>query len=62
MAATKGAIWTHAASKSAVPIAVKVFGVQSLPAKVLVDAQGKVVAQVKDAAELDTLLSRMNAN
>jgi len=58
-ASTKGAIWSHAVSKSAVPVAVKVFGVQSLPAKVLVDPQGKVVALVKDAAELDALLAKM---
>jgi thiol-disulfide isomerase/thioredoxin len=61
-ASTKGATWTHAVSKSAVPVAVKVFGVQSLPAKVLVNPQGKVVAIVKDAAELDALLAKLNGN
>ncbi len=61
-AGAKGAIWTHAVSRSAVAVAVKVFGVQSLPAKVLVDPQGKVVAHVKDASELDSLLAKLNAN
>jgi thiol-disulfide isomerase/thioredoxin len=56
---TRGASWTHATSASAVPIAQKVFGVGSLPTKILVDPQGKVIAQVKEGAELDALLEKL---
>lgn len=53
---TRGATWTHATADTAVPVAVKLFGVESLPTKILIDRDGKIVARIKEAAELDQLL------
>lgn len=52
-------LWTQAAAETAVPVAVTVFGVQSLPAKILLDREGKIVARVKDGKELDEMLTRL---
>ncbi len=56
---TLGVTWPQATSETAVPVAVKVFGVESLPTKILVDSQGKVVAKIKEGRELDELLTRL---
>jgi thiol-disulfide isomerase/thioredoxin len=57
--ATRGASWTHATSETAVPVAVKVFAVQNLPTKILIDAQGRIIARIEEAAELDQVLSKL---
>jgi thiol-disulfide isomerase/thioredoxin len=59
--ATRGVTWTQATADTAVPAAVKVFGVASLPAKILVDPQGHVVARIKNGPELDHLLATLLA-
>lgn len=56
---TRGANWVHANSKTAVPVAVKLFVVESLPTKILVDPQGKIVARIKEGKELDELLMKL---
>ena len=56
---TRGASWTHATAATAVPIAAKVFAVEKLPTKILIDAQGKIVARVEEGAELDTWLEKL---
>ena len=53
----RGAVWSHGANATAVPLAVKVFGAKTLPTKVLIDRQGKVVARIKKVEELDALLA-----
>jgi thiol-disulfide isomerase/thioredoxin len=55
----RGVTWPQATSETAVPVAVKVFGVESLPTKILIDPQGKVVARIKERKELDELLARL---
>lgn len=54
---TRGVNWTNATSATAVPIATKIFGVKALPAKILIDPDGKIVKQFKDAKEIDELLT-----
>jgi hypothetical protein len=54
---TRGVTWTQATADTAVPVAVKVFGVSSLPTKILIDPQGKIIARITEAAELDQLLA-----
>jgi len=54
---TRGASWTHATSETAVPVAVKVFKVASLPTKILIDREGKVIARIKEGKELDEILA-----
>ncbi len=56
--AARGAVWSHAANESALPLAAQ-FGAKSLPTKILIDAQGKVVARIKKVEELDALLSQL---
>jgi thiol-disulfide isomerase/thioredoxin len=55
---TKGAIWIHATTDTAVPVAVKIFSVKKLPTKILIDPQGKIVARVEEGKELDDLLAK----
>jgi thiol-disulfide isomerase/thioredoxin len=56
---TRGVIWPQATSETAVPVAVKVFSVESLPTKILIDPQDKVIARIKEGRELDELLTRL---
>jgi len=56
---TRGASWTHATSATAVPVAVKVFGVDKLPTKILIDPEGKTVARFEGGKELDQLLEKL---
>ncbi len=41
---TRGAIWTHATSETAVPIAKNLFGVKALPTKIAIGKDGKIGA------------------
>jgi thiol-disulfide isomerase/thioredoxin len=54
---TRGVSWTQATADTAVPAAVKVFGVASLPAKILIDRKGRVMARITKMSELDQILS-----
>ena len=56
---TRGVTWTQATTETSVPVAVKIFGVKSLPAKILVDRDGRVVARVKTSSELEALLTTL---
>lgn len=55
---TRGAVWAHATAATAVPVANKIFGVTTLPTKILIDSQGTIVARVEEGAELDQLLDK----
>lgn len=59
--ATRDLSWTQATADTAVPVAAKFFGIASLPAKILVDPQGRVVARIKNGSELDHLLATLLA-
>ena len=56
---TRGVTWTNATSATAVPVARKTFDVKALPAKILIDPDGKIVKQFKDIAELDETLTKV---
>ena len=56
---TRGVSWTQATAESAVPVAAGAFGIQNLPAKILVDKNGRVIARIKDVAELDQILPKL---
>jgi thiol-disulfide isomerase/thioredoxin len=56
---TRGVTWSQAAAKSAVPLATRVFGVTSLPAKLLIDRDGKVAAHFKEGDDIDAHLQRL---
>ena len=53
---TRGVVWTQATAESSLPVAVGSFGIESLPAKILIDRNGKIVARIKDVANLEALL------
>ena len=61
IATAKGAVWTHATAATAVPVANKIFNVESLPAKIIIDPQGKVVVWVKGKDDLDAMLAKLLA-
>lgn len=50
---TRGAIWTHATAETAVPIAKTLFGVKSLPTKILIDKNGNIVARIGEKDDLE---------
>ena len=56
---TRGVTWPQATTETAMPVAVKIFGVESLPTKILIDREGRIVARIKDCAELDQLLEKL---
>ena len=56
---TRGVSWTQATADSAVPVAGGAFGIQNLPAKILVDKNGRVLTRIKDVAELDQILPKL---
>jgi len=53
---TRGVTWMQATSESSLPVAVGRFGIESLPAKILIDRNGRIVSRIKDVANLDELL------
>ena len=53
---SRGITWAQATSESSLPVAVGSFGVESLPAKILIDRNGRIVARIKDVADLDGIL------
>jgi thiol-disulfide isomerase/thioredoxin len=61
VAAAKGAVWTHATSATAVPVAGKLFKVSSLPTKILVDKEGKFIAKIGEKDDLAAILSGLLA-
>ena len=56
---TRGVNWTQSISESSVPVAVRLFAIENLPAKFLIDRNGKVIAQIKTIAEFDDLLPKL---
>ena len=55
----RGVTWRQATSETSVPIAIRTFGIENLPAKILIDRSGKVVARIKQVSELDELLPKL---
>jgi thiol:disulfide interchange protein DsbD len=60
---TRGVTWTQATSKTAVPVAMKIFGVKSLPTKILIDREGRIVATIGEKDDLVATVEKyLNAN
>jgi len=53
---TRGVSWTQATAGSSLPVAVGSFGIESLPAKILINRNGQIVARIKDVSNLDELI------
>jgi len=56
--AARDVTWTQAVSETAVPVAVKVFGVKTLPTKILIGRDGKVVALIGPNDDLKLTVER----
>lgn len=58
---TRGVNWTIATSETAVPVATKIFGVESLPTKILIDKDGKVIAEIGEKDDLLMIVEKLLA-
>ena len=56
---TRNVTWTQATSETAVPIAVKTIGVKSLPTKVLIDKDGKIIATIGEKDDLKGIVEKL---
>ncbi|MFZ1700605.1 MAG: TlpA disulfide reductase family protein [Pyrinomonadaceae bacterium] len=54
---TKGAIWTHANAETALPLAVKTFKVEALPAKILVGRNGEILAKIGEKEDTEAIVA-----
>lgn len=57
--ASRGVTWTQATSVTAVPVAVKVFGVKSLPTKILLDRNGIIIATIGEKDDLTAIVEKL---
>lgn len=48
--------WPQATSESAVPVAIKLFDVQVLPTKILIDREGRVVARIGERDDISAII------
>ncbi|MFN2578375.1 MAG: protein-disulfide reductase DsbD domain-containing protein [Pyrinomonadaceae bacterium] len=53
---TRGVNWAQSTAESSLPVAAGTFGIENLPARILIDRSGKVVARIKNVSDLDELL------
>lgn len=58
---TRKVSWTVATSKTTVPVATKIFGVESLPTKILIDKDGKVIAEIGEKDDLSGIVEKLLA-
>ena len=57
--AARNVRWTVATSDTAVPVATKVFGVESLPTKILIDKDGRVLATIGEKDDLAGIVEKL---
>lgn len=55
---TRGVNWPQSANETSLPVAVR-LGVESLPAKILIDREGRFVARISKVSELEALLGTL---
>ena len=53
----RGAIWTQATAATALPVAINVFGVKTLPTKVLIGRDGKILARIGAKDDLEKIVT-----
>ena len=56
---TRGVLWTQATAATAVPIANKLFNVKSLPTKILLDKEGKIIATLGEKDDLIGIIEKL---
>jgi len=55
---TRGVNWPQSVNATSLPVASR-FGVESLPAKFLIDGEGRVVARISKVSELEAMLGSL---
>lgn len=55
---TRKVDWTIATSETSVPVATKIFGIESLPAKILIDKDGKIIAVIGEKDDLAAIVEK----
>lgn len=55
---TRGVNWPQSVNATSLPVALR-FGVESLPAKFLVDREGRLVARISKVSELEAMLGSL---
>lgn len=58
IAGTRGVNWPQSVNATSLPVALR-FGVESLPAKFLVDREGRIVARISKVSELEAVLGSL---
>lgn len=53
----RGVMWTQGDSVSSLPIAVNVFDVKALPAKILIDREGKIIARIGEKDDTEKIVA-----
>lgn len=56
---TRGVTWTQATDQTAVPAAKKIFNVKSLPTKILLDKEGKIIATIGEKDDLTAIVEKL---
>lgn len=51
--------WMIGTTETAVPVATKVFGIESLPAKILIDRDGKIIAELSEKDDLEIIVGKL---
>lgn len=55
--ATRGVTWTQANAETALPLAVKTFQVKALPSKILISADGKIIAKIGEKDDTEKIVA-----
>lgn len=56
---TRGVMWPQATNETAVPVAMKLFGVKALPTKILIDRQGREIARIGEKDDLNAIVEKL---
>ena len=55
--AARGVTWTQANAETALPLAVKTFQVKALPSKILIGADGKIIARIGEKDDTEKIVA-----
>jgi thiol-disulfide isomerase/thioredoxin len=58
---SRGVTWAQANAETALPLAVKIFGVTALPTKVIVDGEGNILARISQKDDTEKIVSEIMA-
>lgn len=53
----RGVTWLQANAETSLPVATKVFGVKTLPAKILINGEGEVIARIGEKDDVEKVVA-----